>query len=302
MDVDLKLTDIADTLREDLCWTIGLGWLLWNGEVWRPCPNTTPTNMANRVREELGHAPLAARQIVHQLQACLEVNTGDLDSHTHLLNVQNGVVDLRIGELLPHDPALRLTKMTSVDYDPGARSEAWDQVLSALPADVLQARVGRAMSGTPSVEATVIHGQGPSGKTLFVRALCEALGTHATLILADDQFDLAGLRGVRLAVAEVREVDPARLKRLLDPGVVTARHLWRDSFTFKPSHDLFLVMNSSPHGQEMDEGTRRRIRAVEFEGLGEPDPTLLRRLREPETQRAVLAWAVQAAVRTYGTA
>jgi len=37
------------------------------------------------------------------------------DRHPDLLNVRNGVVDLRDGTLRPHDPNLMFTKVTMVD-------------------------------------------------------------------------------------------------------------------------------------------------------------------------------------------
>jgi putative DNA primase/helicase len=39
--------------------------------------------------------------------------TDDLDSDPDLLNTPSGIVDLQRGELLPHDPSLLITKITS---------------------------------------------------------------------------------------------------------------------------------------------------------------------------------------------
>lgn len=52
-------------------------------------------------------------------QSELAVHPDDLDKDPLLLNVQNGVIDLRSGELLPSNPALLLTKMAPVTYSPG---------------------------------------------------------------------------------------------------------------------------------------------------------------------------------------
>ena len=44
------------------------------------------------------------------------VRSSDFNSQPYLLNCKNGVVDLRTGALLPHDPALLLTLKTDVEY------------------------------------------------------------------------------------------------------------------------------------------------------------------------------------------
>ncbi len=55
----------------------------------------------------------------------------ELDAHPHLLNVRNGVVDLRTGDLEPHDPALMFTMLAGADYDPKARHDDVDAMLCA---------------------------------------------------------------------------------------------------------------------------------------------------------------------------
>src|SRR4051812_12863443 len=40
------------------------------------------------------------------------------DAYPDLLNVRNGIVDLRTGQLRPHDPAMYMTKLADVDYRP----------------------------------------------------------------------------------------------------------------------------------------------------------------------------------------
>ena len=47
-----------------------------------------------------------------------------LDADPHLLNAQNGVVDLRDGRSAAHRPARHMTKLAGADYLPGARSTA----------------------------------------------------------------------------------------------------------------------------------------------------------------------------------
>ena len=48
----------------------------------------------------------------------LNIQTDDLDTDPYLLNVQNGTVDLRTGELLEHRQGDFITRMANVEYDP----------------------------------------------------------------------------------------------------------------------------------------------------------------------------------------
>lgn len=300
MELDPELRGLTEDLRGELAWTPGIGWLAWNGKVWDGQFGTdAAADQVNRWREEHGHRPLPFRQlrpIRRQLQATLSVDVSTLDTHPDLLNAQNGVVDLRTGELRPHDPALYLTRITAVDYDAQATSPAWDRVIAALPAEArgrLGAFVAGAVTGRFAGSAAVVHGPGLSGKSSFFRSLYEALGNHALYVQGWAQ--LADLRGVRLVVSEdVERLNTGRLRVLLSGDPITARNLHQDSMTFQPSHSLALV--TGPQGeQELDEGTRQHLTFVSFEPLTAPDPGLRPLLKEPDALQAALAWAVRQA-------
>ena len=43
-----------------------------------------------------------------------------------LVNCQNGMLDMRTGELLPHDPSYLLLRQVAVEWNPDADTSAWD--------------------------------------------------------------------------------------------------------------------------------------------------------------------------------
>jgi len=51
----------------------------------------------------------------------------DFDKDNYLLNVQNGTIDLRTGELRPHRREDYITKVCPVNYDKNAKSEEWEK-------------------------------------------------------------------------------------------------------------------------------------------------------------------------------
>jgi putative DNA primase/helicase len=68
-------------------------------------------------------------------EAEVVVTPDDLDADPYLLNCTNGVLDLRTGELLEHDPSMLLTKMTGAAYDPDAAGTAFKKFLGEVQPD-----------------------------------------------------------------------------------------------------------------------------------------------------------------------
>jgi D5 N terminal like len=121
-------------------WTSELGWLTWTGKQWL---RTNEEDVFEVIRRFLlvqrkaamesadrGGAEAAWRAVLQRGRivavgalargiAGIRANGADFDQDPDLLNCLNGVVDLRTGKLLPHDPALLMTKCTGVNYQPG---------------------------------------------------------------------------------------------------------------------------------------------------------------------------------------
>jgi len=271
------------------------------------------------------------RAVAGLARGIVEVESDQFDNHPDLLNVNNGVVHLPTGQLRPHNPALHLTKVTTVNYRPDARHGDWTRALTALPPEVaeyMQLRCGQAATGhqAPDDVMPVLRGSGANGKTTFTKAIHAALGDHSTVIpdrvlLAnpgDHPTELTTLRGARHALLEElpegRRLTNKRLKDLNGTSPMTARSIGRNNVTWTASHSLMLTTNYLPIIDEVDLGTWRRLALVEFPYRFTPggtDPAgpgeragadgLRERLVEGADGRgeAVLAWIVEGARRWY---
>lgn len=161
------------------------------------------------------------------------------DAHPDLLNVRNGVLDLRTGELRPHDRNLLLTKLVKVDYVPGARHPDWAKALEALPQDEhawYQERLGQAITGYPPPDDRVLvqQGSGENGKTTIMAGIKALLGDYAVLVSErvllsnpdSHPTELMDLRGARLALIEetpeARRLSVQRLKQIVGQPWITA--------------------------------------------------------------------------------
>lgn len=257
-------------------------------------------------------------------------DAGMFDRDPDILNTPGGVVDLRTGEVMPHDPARLITKVTTAHYVPGADSLALKAALEAVPADAvewLQLRLGEALTGHSGEQLVLLSGTGRNGKTLLMGSVFRALGDYSakvpnTLLLRTRQTGGATpermtLRGVRLAYMEETPedgyLDATVVKDLLDAEEIEGRHLYKDIVTWRPTHSLFLNTNHPPTMGDTGDGAWRRLARLDFpyryRKAGEElerdtdrrgDPALKATLGQTkEGREALLAWMVAGAVRYY---
>lgn len=248
----------------------------------------------------------------------IRVLAEELDAHPWLLPVQNGVVDLRTGELSPSRREYLNTRVCDVEYDPAAEAPNWVAFLEKVQPDpqvraFLQRAVGYTLTGDISEQVFFLnHGAGANGKSTFLDVVGEVVGpysvtAHQTTFREgkDDLIpnDIAGMRGARLVrVSETGERWALNMELIKDltggtggHSVVRARFLHREFFEFPWTAKLWLTGNHLPTIRGTDLGTWRRVRLVPWlVEIKEADRNLhfAEEVLLPEL-RGVLAWAVR---------
>jgi putative DNA primase/helicase len=342
------LTDLGNAERlvaahgQDILYVPGLGWFTWDGRRWAPDRTGELQRLAKRTARAI-YAEASAcdddaerKRILAwgqtseseaRLRAMVNLATterpvvavaADLDADQWLLNALNGTIDLRTGDLRPHDRANRITKLAPVEFVHDARSERWEGFLArATDGDsdlmgFLQRLAGYTIAGVTDEEILAFpHGPGATGKSTCVQSITAALGDYAAT--ADFETflqrrgeggarnDVARLQGARLVVS-VEVDDGAKLaegliKQLTGGDTVTARFLYSESFEFLPAFTLWLVANARPRVRAADDALWRRILQIPFVVVIPPeerDPELKRAFRtDPDEQSAILAWLVR---------
>jgi putative DNA primase/helicase len=276
----------------------------------------TAKRLGKWATSSLSESKLRAMISLAQSEPGIPVLPEEMDASADLLNVLNGTIDLRTGELREHRRGDLVTKLAPVEYDPHADTPLWANFLSrVLPVDELRTFVQRATgysaTGDTSEQCLFInHGLGANGKSTFHEAVATALGDYAMrapteMLLAKRggavPNDVARLKGARFVTASETE-DGRRLaesvvKDLTGQDTITARFMRAEFFDFAPTHKLHLSTNHKPEIRGTDTAIWRRIRLVPWTVTippAEQDKHLLEKLRAELP--GILAWIVRGCV------
>jgi putative DNA primase/helicase len=311
----------GDRLRYVVPWKT---WLCWDGTRWA----IDDTGRANRYAKTIADmlpkivkggwpsrtqtaAGINAMLTLASTEEGIALAPADLDADPYLLNVGNGTLDLRTGQLRPHDPNDLLTKICGARYNPDAAAPEFETFLHRVqpdPAmrDFLARLFGHALLGKVVEHVlAILYGVGANGKTTLVEAVTGTFGDYARPIdpgLLIDRGDVhptgvAALFGLRLAITH--ETDAGRrlaegtVKRLTGGDKITARRMRENFWDFDPSHSIVMHTNHKPIVRGTDEGIWRRLRFVPF-GVVIPEDEGDGKLPERLQLEAdgILAWVV----------
>jgi len=253
------------------------------------------------------------RAMIELAKSEVPISPDKLDADPWLLNVLNGTIDLRTGELREHRREDLITKLAPVEYDPQAKAPTWEVFLGrVLPSEDLRGFVQRAAgysaTGDTSEQCLFIHhGPGANGKSTFQETIAAVLGDYAmrtpteTLLVKRSggvPNDVARLKGARFVTAseteEGRRLAESLVKDLTGQDTISARFMWAEWFDFKPTHALHLSTNHKPEIRGTDPAIWRRIRLIPWAVTippAEQDRKLAEKLREELP--GVLAWIVR---------
>lgn len=319
-------------------------WYFWTGRVWTLDESGEVKKLAddvcedlkkqayNMTDEDLQEAALkfakrtasssAKEAMIKECQHLYDIpaSPDDFDSYNDFLNVQNGVVNLRNGELMPHDSKLMLSKICNCEYDVKRhKPKRWLQFLDEITdgnkdlQEYIQRSIGYSISGSNREQcAYFLYGMGNNGKSTFLDTIADMLGDYAsnaqpdTLMLQSKvgslgggaNSDIARLKSARFVTCEeptegVR-LNEGLLKQLTGGSKVTCRFLYGDEFEYTPEFKIWVATNHKPVVRGTDVGIWRRIKLIPFEvniPKNKVDKNLKYKLRQEFSQ--ILAWAVE---------
>ena len=260
----------------------------------------------------------------------LGISGDERDKKPMLLPVQNGVNDLKTGEL--HDGRQK-------DYLWAHAPVTWQGIDAPCPTwgnflettfdgdhaliEFMARLLGYAITGkTTEAVLPILWGTGRNGKTVMLQALADVLGPDLSgpleaEFLLEQKFakpsggpssDKLYLRGRRLAwlseTNENRRLNSGKVKLLTGGDLITGRAPYgRHQISFAPTHKIFLLTNHKPKADARDAALWRRVLLIPFKMafVPRPDPNKPNeRLADadlPEKLKAeapgILAWLVR---------
>lgn len=244
------------------------------------------------------------------------IRADQLDADPFALNTPAGIVNLKTGEIRPHDRTALCSQITAVGpSDDGAA--LWRDFLEKISCgdrdiqSFLQQVAGMSLIGAVYHEGIVLaYGGGRNGKSTFFNALAAVIGDYAgsvevntlTTERGNRGASLATLRGKRLVVTgeleEHQRLSVATLKRIASTDSLVIEEKYKSPETVKQTHTLTLFTNHLPRVGSTDNGTWRRLIVVPFNATippGEGVQNFAQVLTE-QAGGAILSWMVEGAV------
>lgn len=289
-----------------------LEWLIWNGKHWHEdSKRQIEAITAKTLRAIYGEAKATEdkyqSKLLHDwakkcerrsirinsildVRPMVSVKKKELDAHNFLFNCDNGVIDLKTGELLPHDRDLLLTKLSPIKYDKNADCPNWKAFMESIfktPAgepdqeliNYLQKAIGYSLTGVTKEQVMFfLFGNGRNGKSTFINIIQDLLGDYGRQTNSDTFLkkrndsginnDVARLDGARFVSAveseEGQQLSEALVKQITGGEKMSARFLRQEYFEFTPEFKVFFTTNHKPIVKGSDEGIWRRIMLIPF--------------------------------------
>ena len=323
-------------------------WYYWNGKQWKVDESGQIKRLADEICMDLKEEAFTIPDEELQQQALkfanktagskpkenfikecqhlydIPVNLDEFDRYKDYLNTQNGIVNLRNGELIPHNSKYMSSKICNCDYDIEHRPPTkWLKFLDDITngskplQDYIQKCVGYSISGSNREQCVYfLYGLGNNGKSTFLDTLADMLGDYAAntqtdTIMAQSKVGSAN-GGANTAIARLKSIrfvtseEPSQgvhlneglLKQLSGGSKVTCRFLYGEEFEYTPEFKIWLATNHKPIIRGTDVGIWRRIKLIPFETnitKERIDKNLKYKLRDELPQ--ILAWAVEGCIK-----
>ncbi len=244
----------------------------------------------------------------------LAVRVEDLDTRPLDVNTESCVIRFTLTPrpgtfplvdvaAIPHDRALRMTKIMAAEYDPVAVAPTFHQFLDRIQPDpnmqaFLQRWFGYSMLGLTNEQALAFfYGMGANGKSALTDLMAKLMGSYAATAKIEsltgqnrrsggdatpDLINIVAARMVRASEPEKGvQWQEGLIKQLTGGEPILVRALNENFFEATPIFKLTIGGNHAPDIRGMDDGIWRRLMIVPFNvqiPKAERDPLIVQRM------------------------
>ena len=247
---------------------------------------------------------------VAMLKECVKISANQINPRAmDLINVENGMLDWRTGQLLPHSKDYFSTFQIHATYDPNAKCPRVDCFLSEVfPKDAIplcQEMIGYLMIPTSCYQKCfILVGLGANGKSTFLMVVEALVGPENTSHLAlqefsDNRFAAAGLLNKLVNIypdLPSRAVEQSDVfKAIVGGDVIKAERKFQHPFDLRTVARLLFSANEIPRSRDLTPAFFRRLQIIPFSRVfkgKQADKTLLKKLQTPEARSTLLNHAL----------
>lgn len=255
--------------------------------------------------------------VIKLLRSLPDVTVGmeAFDTQKHLLNLDNVTLDVKSGQVLPHNPDHMLTRVMAAPFDEQATCPRFASFMEQVQPDpemreYVQRAVGYSLLGRADQRALFLaHGKTGTGKSTFISVISRVMGDYAatapagTFTSGKDKGatpDLHRLRGKRFVTTsetgENTAFDEDLLKRLTGRDMISSRALYQDFQEWIPECAIWIATNFPPKFNSDDDAIWGRAKLIPFTTVisetGPEIPDLASIIVETETA-GVLNWMLE---------
>lgn len=305
-----------------------IGWMIWDGKRWRIDDKKEIERITAKVLRQLHKAEdevlrrwasnCEKRNIrmnsIKDLMPLVPGSRIEFDKDKYLFNIENGVINLKTGELIPHDRNLGITKISNVSFDKEAKCPNWLEFLDSIflgdkdLSEYMQRLIGYSLTGEITEQNMMfLVGGGSNGKSTFINTIKDLMGEYGKQAKSDTFIkkketgannDIARLVGARFVSAieseEGERLSESFVKQITGGEPVLARFLRQEFFEYLPEFKVFFTTNHKPIIGGLDEGIWRRIKLIPF-NLNLPAHKRDKKLSEKLSLElpGILNWAIE---------
>lgn len=314
-------------------------WMIWNGTNWQFDVFNNVKNLAEILIEEMKLECFRLTDLDEQKRqlrnvdrlfnkngkdnmlseaqhlSMIPVNNDMFDKNDFFFNCNNGVINLKTGQLIPHNKNLLLNKISSAnlsDKKPVRFLNFLNDMFEGNQELIhyLHKAFGYSLTGSCEEQCMfILQGDGNDGKSLLLQIIQEVIGDYSATsnpdLLLDKKYqsanlsEVARLKGIRFCVVnELKIGDRLNESSVKDitsgNNMIVARFLYGNEFEFLPKMKIWLATNYEPKIVGTDKGIWRRIVLIPCKRSlkeDEVDKKLIFKLREEKDE--ILNWLVE---------
>ena len=210
-----------------------------------------------------------------------------VDEVRHLLNLENGMIDLNEMTLISHGAQWRSTIRIPVQYDPEAQCPRFMQFLREVMLDdgecvrVIQEIMGYCLTSEMKLQkAFFFYGAGSNGKSVLAAVMERLCGlenvSHTPLSTLNKKFGMQELPGKILNISPEndsygKDIDTQMLKSITGGDIVAVEQKYKTASSVQMRCKLLFLLNQLPTTKDTSYGFYRRLVLIPFDRIFKPE-------------------------------